>query len=313
MDGDIMAATTSTYKDPSKTFVWWIEGDRLAIATTAGDGSTSETDKGRLKAIQLSVSSSLQTDGSTKNLVAESVDATQTTINVDDASVLSQYEIIQINDEIIRIESIANNVLTVTRGFRNTTATTHATDLSSLTTLGAAISTDSTTSVTLSSVSSLSVDDITKVGSEVLRVTAIDTDTNIITVIRGRHGSTAATHSDGAAVSKFDDNGLVKEHDEILRGLTISYYAEPDKITAIQGSGSTIDIDNVLQPALIDFVKGKALMDAAARATDGNLAQIRMASAQQCMANYKEAVRRYGMKKNDKIGGTRAVAPVDMR
>ena len=75
-----MAATTSTYKDPSKTFVWWIEGDRLAIATTAGDGSTSETDKGRLKAIQLSVSSSLQTDGSTKNLVAESVDATQTTM-----------------------------------------------------------------------------------------------------------------------------------------------------------------------------------------------------------------------------------------
>jgi len=305
-----MAATTSTYKDPSKTFVWWIEGDRLAIATTEGDGSTGETDKGRLKAIQLSVSSSLQTDGSTKNLVAESVDATQTTIDIDDASVLSQYEIIQINDEIMRIESISTNTLTVTRGFRNTTATTHATDLSSLTTLGAAISDTTTTSVTLSSVDSLSVDDIIKVDSEVLRVTAIDTDTNIITVIRGRHGSTAATHSNGASVSKFDDNGLVKEHDEILRGLTISYYAEPDKLSSITG---TIDIDNVLQPALIDFVKGKALMDAAARATDGNLAQIRMASAQQCIANYKEAVRRYGMKKNDKVGGTRAVAPVDMR
>ena len=313
MDGDIMAATTSTYKDPSKKFVWWIEGDRLAIATIEGDGNTTETGEGKLKAIQLSVSSSLQTDGSTKNLVAESVDSTQTTIDIDDASVLSQYEIIQINDEIMRIESISSNTLTVTRGFRNTTATTHATDLSSLTTLGAAISDTTTTSVTLSSVDSLSVDDIIKVDSEVLRVTAIDTDTNIITVIRGRHGSTAATHSDGASVSKFDDNGLVKEHDEILRGLTISYYAEPDKVTAIQGSGSTIDIDNVLQPALIDFVKGKALMDAAARATDGNLAQIRMASAQQCMANYKEAVRRYGMKKNDKVGGTRAVAPVDMR
>jgi hypothetical protein len=54
-------------------------------------------------------------------------------------------------------------------------------------------------------------------------------------------------------------------------------------------------------------------MDAASRATDPGLAQIRMASAQQCMANYKEAVRRYGMKKNDKVGGTRAVVPADMR
>ena len=96
----------------------------------------------------------------------------------------------------------------------------------------------------------------------------------------------------------------------ITDGLLISYYAEPDKLTSISG---TIDIDNVLQPALIDFVKGKALMDAAARTDNPAIAQIRMASAQQCMANYKEAVRRYGMKKNDKVGGTRAVVPADLR
>jgi hypothetical protein len=150
-----MAFVSSSYKDPSKTFVWWVEGDRLAIATTEGDGSTTETDKSRLKAVQL--------------------------------------------------------------------------------------------------------------------------------------GSTG---------------------DQMIDGLVVSYYAEPDKLTSITG---TIDIDNVLQPALIDYVKGKALMDAAARATDVNLAQIRMASAQQCMANYKEAVRRYGMKKNDKVGGTRVVVPADMR
>ena len=153
-----MAYVDSTYKDPSDTFVWWIEGDRLAIATTAGDGDTTETSKSKLKAVQIGSS-----------------------------------------------------------------------------------------------------------------------------------------------------------NDQIIAGLVISYYAEPDKVTAIQGSGSTIDIDNALQPALIDYVKGKALMDAAARATDGSVAQIRMASAQQCMANYKEAVRRYGMKKNDKTGGTRAVTPADMR
>jgi len=310
-----MAAITSIYKDPSKKFVWWIEGDRLAIATIEGDANTTETGEGKLKAIQLSVSSSLQTDGSTKNLVAESVDATQTTIDVDDGSVFSQYEIIQINDEIIRIESISTNTLTVTRGFRNTTATTHATDLSSLTTLGAAISDTNTTSVTLSSVSSLSVDDIIKVDSEVLRVTAIDTDTNIITVIRGRHGSTAATHSNGASVSKFDNNGLIKEHDEILRGLTISYYAEPDKLVSPDGTKpaiyGTIDLDNSLHTALIAYVKSRALMDAAARETDPSQATIKLQMANMFVAEYRTLVQRYGARRRDKTGGTRGIVPAN--
>ena len=48
-----MAYVDSTYKDPSKTFVWWIEGDRLAIATTDGDGDTRETCESKLKAVQI--------------------------------------------------------------------------------------------------------------------------------------------------------------------------------------------------------------------------------------------------------------------
>ena len=52
-DGDIMAYVSSTYTDPSDTFVWWIEGDRLAIATIEGDANTSETGRGNLKAVQL--------------------------------------------------------------------------------------------------------------------------------------------------------------------------------------------------------------------------------------------------------------------
>jgi hypothetical protein len=149
-----MAAVSSSYKDPNDSFVWWIEGDRIAIATSEGDGSTNETKEGRLKPVQI--------------------------------------------------------------GSGNT----------------------------------------------------------------------------------------------ITDGLVISYYAEPDKLTSITG---TIDIDNSLQPGLIDYVKAKALMDAAASATEPTLAQIKMASAQQCMANYKECVRRYGMKKTDKVGGTRQVAPSDLR
>lgn len=229
-----MATITSTYTDPSKKFVWWIEGDRLAIATIDGDGNTTETGEGKLKAVQLGSTVSLQSTGDPlpNNLLNEALDASETEVDVDEGGQFSAGQIIQIDDELMKIVSIATNTLTVTRGYNNTTAAAHDND---------------------STISTLNV---------------------------------------------------------ITDGIIISYYAEPDKLSSITG---TIDIDNVLQPALIDFVKGKALMDAAARATDGNLAQIRMASAQQCMANYKEAVRRYGMKKNDKVGGTRAVAPVDMR
>ena len=150
-----MAAVSSTYTDPSDTFVWWIEGDKLAIATTDGDGGTTETSKGKYKA---------------------------------------------------------------------------------------AI-----------------------VGS----------------------GS-----------------------DYITNGILISYYAEPDAVSSIT---STIDLDNVLQPLLIDFVKGHLLLDAAAKASDPNMSAIKAQMAQQFLANYKEGIRRYGMKKNDKTGGTRAIVPADLR
>ena len=98
--------------------------------------------------------------------------------------------------------------------------------------------------------------------------------------------------------------------DVITNGLLISYDAEPDKLSSIT---DTIDVDNALQPALIDYVKAKALMDAAARTNDPNIAQIRMASGQQCLANYKESIQKFGAKKRDKTGGTRAVVPANFR
>jgi len=236
-----MSVISSTYKDPSDNFVWWIEGDRIAIATNLGDGGTTETSESKLKAVQLGSQVSYQSSGDPipKNRLNEALDTTETAVDVDEGGQFSVNEMIQIDDEIMLITAISTNTLTVTRGYRDTTAANHA------------------------------------------------------------------------------DDSEIKTINVVSGGLVISYYAEPDKLVSPDGTqpaiNGTIDIDNVLQPALIDYVKSKALMDAAARATDGNLAQIRMASAQQCMANYKEAVRRYGMKKNDKTGGTRAVAPADMR
>tara|TARA_R110001599_G_scaffold115985_1_gene283061 strand:- start:315 stop:1013 length:699 start_codon:yes stop_codon:yes gene_type:complete len=232
-----MSAISSIYKDPSDNFVWWIEGDRIAIATNIGDGETTETSESKLKAVQLGSQVSYQSSGDPipKNLLNEALDTTETAVDVDEGGQFSVNEMIQVDSEIMLITAISTNTLTVTRGYRDTTAATHA------------------------------------------------------------------------------DDSEIKTINVVSGGIVISYYAEPAKVTSIQGTGSTIDIDNSLQPGLIDYVKAKALMDAAASATEPTLAQIKMASAQQCMANYKECVRRYGMKKTDKVGGTRQVAPSDLR
>ena len=149
-----MAAISSTYKDPSDTFAWWIEGDKIAIATIEGDGGTTETGRGALKAVQL--------------------------------------------------------------GTGNT----------------------------------------------------------------------------------------------ISNGFLISYYAEPDEYTDMT---QEIELDNALHPAIIAFVKGKALMDKAASTNNPQLAQIKSAAAQACMRDYDRLVRRFGAKRRDKTGGTRAVVPADLR
>ena len=124
---------------------------------------------------------------------------------------------------------------------------------------------------------------------------------NTLTVTRGYKSTTAAEHSDNAALSTTD---------VLANGLLISYYAEPDKITSVT---STIDLDNVLQPLLIDFVKGHLLLDAAAKVSDPNMSAVKAQMAQQFLGNYKEGIRRYGMKKNDKTGGTRAILPANLR
>jgi len=234
-----MAAIDSTYTDPSDSFVWWIEGDRIAIATVKGDADTSETAEGKYKASQLGVTQSYQNDGTTANLINEGAEfsSSDTTLTVDDGTNISVNDMIKIDSEIMLVTAKSTHNLTVTRGYRDTTAAAH------------------------------------------------------------------------------DDNSKIYTVNYVSGGILISYYAEPDKLDNSSGGGisGTIDIDNVLQPALIDYVKGKALMDIAARTDDPNLAQVKMISGQQALASYKEAIKKFGAKKNDKIGGTRAVVPADLK
>ena len=98
--------------------------------------------------------------------------------------------------------------------------------------------------------------------------------------------------------------------DYVENGMLISYYAEPDEYTDMTAE---IDIDNVFHPAIICYVKAKALMDQAASTNNPQLAQIKMANAQALMNEYKELVRKFGAKRRDKTAGTRAVVPANMR
>jgi hypothetical protein len=231
-----MAAIDSTYTDPSDSFVWWIEGDRIAIATVKGDADTSETAEGKYKATQLGTTVSYASDDSTENLINESFNSSDTTLTVDDGTNISVNDMIKLDSEIMLVTAKSTNDLTVTRGYRDTTAAAH------------------------------------------------DNNTKVYTV------------------------------NYVSGGILISYSAEPDKLDNSSGAGisGTIDVDNVLQPALIDYVKAKALMDAAARTDDPNIAQIKMIAGQQALASYREAIRKFGSKRNDKIGGTRAVVPADL-
>jgi hypothetical protein len=98
--------------------------------------------------------------------------------------------------------------------------------------------------------------------------------------------------------------------DYVENGMLISYYAEPDEYISMTAE---IDIDNAFHPAIICYVKAKALMDKAAATNNPQLAQIKMANAQALMAEYKEMVRKFGAKRRDKTAGTRAVVPANMR
>ena len=140
----------------------------------------------------------------------------------------------------------------------------------------------------------------------------VDPSVNFVWWIEGDKIAIATTEGDGDTSETA--NGRLKApiigsgSDVITNGMLISYYAEPDKLTSITG---TIDIDNTLQPALILYVKAKALMDAAAKTNNAELAQIKLQSAQMAMAEYREMVRRYGVRRRDKTGGTRGIVPAN--
>ena len=90
----------------------------------------------------------------------------------------------------------------------------------------------------------------------------------------------------------------------VTNGILIHYYAEPNSVTAITDS---LDIDNTLELAVVDYVKKCLYMDRAGKARDAGTSQASMLMASKHEKNFKDAIHRYGVRKKDKTGGSRVV------
>ena len=147
--------------------------------------------------------------------------------------------------------------------------------------------------------------------------TYTDPSDNFVWWVEGDKLAIATKKGDGGttetAQGKYKAAVIGSGSDYITNGILISYYAEPDEVTAVTGSGSTVDLDNQLQPLLIDFVKAHLLFDAAAKESDPNKSIIKSKTGERFLNNYELGIRKYGMKKSDKTGGTRAIVPADLR
>ena len=119
------------------------------------------------------------------------------------------------------------------------------------------------------------------------------------------------TKTDSSGNSRTTDRKLYKAIQEsITDGLLIHYYGEPNSVVSIN---DTPDIDNTLHVAIVDYVKKRLYMDKAGASSDPGVSQSAMQMMVQHERRFNETVKRYGMRKRDKTGGTRAILPYDFR
>ena len=94
----------------------------------------------------------------------------------------------------------------------------------------------------------------------------------------------------------------------VSEGMLLSYQGEPNKVTSIT---SSLDVDNTLQVSIVDYVKRCLYMDKAAKGRQEDSA-VSLSLAREHNRKFKEGVRKYGQRKREKTGGTRAVVPYDL-
>ena len=116
-----------------------------------------------------------------------------------------------------------------------------------------------------------------------------------------------------ALVTNVDSNGnqrttsrkqLKAISETVTDGILIHYYAAPNPIDR---TSATLGIDNNLESAVVDYVKKCLYMDRAGASTEASLSQASMAMANKHERNFKEALKRHGVRKKDKTGGSRVL------
>ena len=120
-----------------------------------------------------------------------------------------------------------------------------------------------------------------------------------------------------ALLSDVDSSGNTRTTDRkqwkaisetVAEGILLSYQGEPDKVTSIN---SSLDIDNTLQISIVDYVKRCLYMDKASKGGQEDSA-VSLSLAREHNRRFKEGVRKYGQRKREKTGGTRAVVPYNL-
>ena len=97
--------------------------------------------------------------------------------------------------------------------------------------------------------------------------------------------------------------------ESVSDGLLIHYYAEPNSVVSINDE---IDLDNSMHLAVVDYVKKCLYMDKAGNATDANLIAVSMQLSNAHQLKFDAAIKRFGMKKRDKTGGSRVLKSVSL-
>ena len=96
----------------------------------------------------------------------------------------------------------------------------------------------------------------------------------------------------------------------VTNGVLLHYYGEPNRVRTINDE---IDLDNSLHLSLVDYIKYRLYLDKAGVSPVAGISQASMLVSTSHEKKFRDAVARYGMRKRNKTGGTRAIVPSDFR
>ena len=193
------------------------------------------------------------------------IGASSTTINVANGGLFYAKQIVEIGDELLQIQSVVNNTLTVSRGALGSTSTTHTSGdlvrpLPIAVTLAQTISA-SATSVNVSDGRIFQAGQRIQIGTEQLTVSSVSN--NSLSVTRGRNGTSATAHTVGTRIQVLTTAGT------LVQSLLADATSFETTNAAAFNVGELIQIDS--EVLLITDIKGSTIrVQREQRATTAN-------------------------------------------